>query len=144
MSTMRVRDELLKAAALLRHPLRFRIVELLLQEPMSARELVEALGENRRLVSYHLLTLEEQGFVSATFELPDEAATRERSAKRYCVTGKGQISLRVLFLEEQGFQGDESGEVRPALKERVMRIYQATEKAEGALNALKDEKNHSL
>jgi DNA-binding transcriptional ArsR family regulator len=138
------KTELIKDATLLRHPLRFRMVELLMQRPMSVRELVEALGEHRRLVSYHLLMLEEHGFVNAALEFPDEAVVQVRSAKRYRATGKGEISIRFLFLDEQRVKVTEGDALRPELKGRVMRIYQATEKAEGALHALKEGVPHAL
>jgi DNA-binding transcriptional ArsR family regulator len=138
------KTELVKDAALLRHPLRFRMVELLMQGPMSVRELVEALSEHRRLVSYHLLLLEEHGFVHAALEFPGEAVVQMRSARRYRATGKGEISIQFLFLDEQRVTMTEGDALRPELKGRAMRIYQATEKAEGALNALKEGVPHAL
>jgi len=136
MDTMHGKAELLKAAALLHHPLRLRMVQLLMS-PMSVRELVDALGEHRRLVSYHLLLLEEHGLVNAALEFPDETVVQDGNAKRYRAPGKGEVSILVLFL-------DEPLALRPELKGRAMRIYQATEKAEGALNALKDRLPHAL
>ncbi len=141
---MSARTEFAKATPLLRHPLRLRMVELLMQGPMSVRELVDALGEHRRLVSYHLLLLEEHGFVNAALEFPGEAVVHEGNAKRYRATGKGQFSIRFLFLDEQRVPVTEDGALRPELKGRAMRIYQATEKAEGALNALKEGLPHLL
>jgi len=120
------------------------MVELLMQGPMSVRELVDALGEHRRLVSYHLLLLEEHGFVNAALEFPGEAVMYKGNAKRYRATGKGQFSIRFLFLDEQRVPVTEDGALRPELKGRAMRIYQATEKAEGALNALKEALPHLL
>lgn len=134
---MSSKTELVKAAPLLRHQLRLRMVELLMQRPMSVRELVDALGEQKRLVSYHLLLLEEHGLVNAALEFPGEAVVQIRSAKRYRATGKGQVSIQFLFLDEQCA-------LQPELKGQVMRIYQATEKAEGALNALKEGLPHAL
>jgi DNA-binding transcriptional ArsR family regulator len=138
------KTELVKDAALLRHSLRFRMVELLMQRPMSVQELVEALGEHRRLVSYHLLILEEHGFVNAALEFPGEAVVQVRSAKRYRATGKGGISIQFLFLDEQRATVTEGDALCPELKGRAMRIYQATGKAEGALNALKEGAPHIL
>lgn len=134
---MGAKTELVTAAPLLRHPLRFRMVELLMQGPMSVRELVDELGEHRRLVSYHLLLLEEHGLVNAALQFSDEAILHERTAKRYRATGKGQLSLRFVVL-------DEPRDLQPAVKGQAMRIYQATEKAEGAVNALKDGLRHAV
>lgn len=141
---MGAKTELVSAAPLLRHPLRFRMVELLMQGPMSVRELVDELGEHRRLVSYHLLLLEEHGFVNAALQFPDETVLQESTAKRYRATGKGQLSLRFLVLDEPRVTVTEDDSLQPELKGWAMRIYQATEKAEGAVNALKDGVPHAL
>jgi len=40
------------------------MVELLAERPMHIGEITKAMGEERRLVSYHLLILKDYGFVS--------------------------------------------------------------------------------
>jgi len=49
----KIEDNLLKDAHALLHPIRFRIVELIAEKPMYINEISKALGEERRLVSYH-------------------------------------------------------------------------------------------
>jgi DNA-binding transcriptional ArsR family regulator len=54
--------EHLKDSYILLHPERYRILELLAEKPMHINELSRALSQERRLVAYHLMTLEERGF----------------------------------------------------------------------------------
>ena len=61
--------KLLEDAHVLLHPTRYRIVELLAEKPMHIDALATALGMEKRLVSYHLLKLEEHGFVTREYEL---------------------------------------------------------------------------
>ena len=144
-TSMKIDEGPLKEARILLHPMRYRIAELLAEKPMHIRELIEALGEDRRLVSYHLLTLEEHGFISSEFDLPQETiTTRQTDNKRYSVTGKSRISCQFLILEAEGLLGDSrtTRELHAAgklqdLKGKVTRKYSATEKAEGVLSELK-------
>jgi predicted ArsR family transcriptional regulator len=85
MFVMKIEDDL-KDAHVLLHPMRFRIVELLAKKPMHINELSNALGEERRLVSYHLLTLEEYGFVSSKYELSEQPKSKGKAIKKYWVT----------------------------------------------------------
>ena len=134
---MHIKDQLLKEAHILSHPTRNRIAKLLVEKPMHIGELTEALGEERRLVSYHLLLLEEHGFVSSEFEYPNESISSGKTIKKYGVTGKGRFSYHLLILEEEGFLGNNNIYVRPELKGKVVRKYRATEKTEGVLAASK-------
>jgi len=72
----------------LAHPLRCRIVELLAEKPMHINEIAKALGEERRLVSYHLFTLEEYGFVSSKYEISDHPKLKGKALRRYRMNGK--------------------------------------------------------
>jgi DNA-binding transcriptional ArsR family regulator len=132
-------DNLLKEAHILLHPLRYRIAELLAERPLNLHELIETLGEDRRLVSYHLLTLEEHGFVSGKFGL--DRFERDASGKTgatYGVTEKGRISYQLLVLEVEGIIGDTTGCLLPSvLKGHTTRKYRTTEKVEGVLSELK-------
>lgn len=134
---MEIEDKLVKEAHILLHPLRYRIAELLAEKPMHIRELIEALGEDRRLVSYHLLTLEEHGFVSSKFNFPYEPIANRKSGKKYGVTGKGRISYQFLILEEEGLLGDNCTVSHlQRLKGKVRRKYSVTEKTEELLSEL--------
>ncbi len=56
-------EELLEDSHIFLQPDHYKIVELIAEQPMHINALVSALGMERRLVSYHLLTLEERGLI---------------------------------------------------------------------------------
>jgi predicted transcriptional regulator len=85
---METEDRLVAEAHVLLHPIRFRIVELLAEKPMHISEISKVLGDDRRLVSYHLLTLEEYGFVSSKYEISDHPKSRGKAIRKYWVNGK--------------------------------------------------------
>ncbi|MEA2033093.1 MAG: winged helix-turn-helix domain-containing protein [Euryarchaeota archaeon] len=85
---MKIEEELLKDVHALLHPIRFRIVELLAEKPMYINEIRNALGEERQLVSYHLLSLEEYGFLSSNYEISGQGKLKGKVIKKYYVTGK--------------------------------------------------------
>jgi len=70
------------------HPIRFRIVELLAERPMHINEISKALGDKRRLVSYHLLVLEEYGFLSSKYEISVHPKFKGKAVRKYKVTEK--------------------------------------------------------
>ena len=136
---MDIEDRLVKEAHVLLHPTRYRIAKLLAEKPRHISELIEALGEDGRLVSYHLLTLEEHGFVSSKFDFPQVEMAKSKPGKKYDVTDKGHISYQFLILEAEGLLGD--NRKMPALqglKGKVMRKYRVTEKAEEVLSEFKN------
>ncbi|RZN38054.1 MAG: ArsR family transcriptional regulator [Methanophagales archaeon ANME-1-THS] len=85
---MKIEDRLVEEAHVLLHPIRFRIVELLAETPMYVNEIAKAMGEERRLVSYYLLTLEEYGFVSSKYEILERPKLRGKAVRKYWKTGK--------------------------------------------------------
>ncbi len=135
---MNIEDTLVKSTHILLHPLRYRIAELLTERSMTLREITEALGEDRRLVSYHLLILEEHGFLCGELEFPKGGISSGKTTKKYGVTEKVGISYQLLILEEEGFLGDTNTYSKlPELKGKVIRKYHATEKAEEVISELK-------
>jgi len=84
----KVEDELLEAAHVLLHPIRFRIVELLMESPTHINGISKAMGEERRLVSYHLQTLEDFGFVKSKYEISEEAKSKGKAIRKYWTTEK--------------------------------------------------------
>ena len=93
---MRIGDDLLREAHVLLHPIRFRVVELLTEKPMHINEISKALGEERRLVSYHLLTLEEHGFLSSKYEISEQPKSKGKAIRKYEVTEKvGEVILKL-------------------------------------------------
>ncbi|HDS45985.1 MAG TPA: ArsR family transcriptional regulator [Methanomicrobia archaeon] len=81
-------DTIVKDAHVLLHPIRFRIVELLADNPMHINRISKAMGEERRLVSYHLLTLEEYGFVDSRYEISEQPKSKNKAIRKYWVTDK--------------------------------------------------------
>ena len=85
---MKIEDRLVEEAHVLLNPIGFRIVELLAEKPMYISEIAKVMGEERRLVSYHLLTLEEYGFVSSKYEISEHPKSRGKAIRKYWVNGK--------------------------------------------------------
>jgi len=81
-------DELIRDAHVLLHPIRFRIVELLAQKPLHINAISKAMAEERRLVSYHLLALEEAGFVASKYEISELPKSKGKAIRVYWVTDK--------------------------------------------------------
>jgi DNA-binding transcriptional ArsR family regulator len=81
-------DTIVKDAHVLLHPIRFRIVELLADNPLHINGISKAMGEERRLVSYHLLTLEEYGFVDSKYEISEQPKSKGKAIRKYWVTDK--------------------------------------------------------
>ncbi|RZN37724.1 MAG: ArsR family transcriptional regulator [Methanophagales archaeon ANME-1-THS] len=85
---MRLDEGLVTDAHILLHPIRYRIVELLAEKPMHINEIAKAMEEERRLVSYHLLTLEQYGFVSSKYEISEHPKSKGKAIRKYWVNGK--------------------------------------------------------
>ena len=81
-------DALIKDAHVLLHPIRFRIVELLGEKPLHINAISKAMAEERRLVSYHLLALEEAGFVASRYEISELPKSKGKAIRVYWVTDK--------------------------------------------------------
>jgi DNA-binding transcriptional ArsR family regulator len=86
--SMKLEDNLIEDAHVLLHPIRFRIVELLMEKPMHINGISKALAEERRLVSYHLLALEECGFVNSRYEISQNPKSKGKAIRKYWVTEK--------------------------------------------------------
>ncbi len=85
---MKITDSLLRDVHILLHPVRYRIVELLMDEPMHINEISREVNIERRLVSYHLLTLEEHGFVKSNYEISEHPRSKGRAIRKYEPTEK--------------------------------------------------------
>jgi DNA-binding transcriptional ArsR family regulator len=136
---MNIDNQLMKEAHALLHPTRYKIAALLSESPMSIKELTEALGKEKRLISYHLFILEEHGFVNGEFKVSKKANLKELTAKQYGVTEKGRLSYNLIILdEEKRIEGGEHNPFKePELKQEMVRKYRATEKVDGVLYELK-------
>jgi len=80
--------ELLKDSHILLHPERYRIMELLAEKPMHISGLSRAMSEERRLVTYHLVKLEERGFVKSKYELSEQPKSKGKAIRVYTATEK--------------------------------------------------------
>ncbi len=85
---IKIEEELVKDAHVLLHPIRFRIIELLMENPLHINGISKAMGEERRLISYHLLTLEEHGFVNSKYEISEAPKSKGKAIRKYWVTDK--------------------------------------------------------
>ncbi len=85
---IKIEEELVKDAHVLLHPIRFRIIELLMENPLHINGISKAMGEERRLISYHLLTLEEHGFVNSKYEISESPKSKGKAIRKYWVTDK--------------------------------------------------------
>ncbi len=81
-------DDLIRDVHVLLHPLRYRIVELLEEKPMHINEISNALEEEMRLVSYHLLILLEHGFLRSNYEISEQTRSKGKVIRKYRVTEK--------------------------------------------------------
>ena len=85
---MKLKEELVEDAHVFFHPVRYRIVELLAEKPMHINAISIAMGEERRLVSYHLNMLEEHGFLTSKYEISLEKKSKGKALRKYTVTDK--------------------------------------------------------
>ena len=81
-------EQLVMDAHTLVHPIRFRIVVLLREQPMHINSISKALVEERRLVSYHLQILEANGFLSSNYELSEQERAKGKAIRKFRVTDK--------------------------------------------------------
>jgi len=64
------------------------LLVLLEERPRHINALSSALGMERRLVSYHLLTLEDKGFVTSKYEISEEPRSKGKALRVYKVSAK--------------------------------------------------------
>jgi len=80
--------ELLENSHIFLHPVRYRLLELLEEQPRHINALSSALGLERRLVAYHLMTLEERGFVTSRYEISEGPKAKGKALRVYTTTDK--------------------------------------------------------
>lgn len=81
--------KLLEDSHILFHPVRYRLLELIAEKPIHINALASTLGMERRLVSYHLATLEDKGFVTSKYKVSeDDPKTKGKALRVYTVTDK--------------------------------------------------------
>ena len=63
-------------------------MEQLARKPMHISELSRAMSEERRLVTYHLIKLEERGFVTSKYELSEQPKLKGKALRMYTAIDK--------------------------------------------------------
>jgi len=81
-------EELLEDSHIFLHPVRYRLLELIAEQPRHVNALASTLGMERRLVAYHLTALEDQGFVTSKYEISEQDKTKGKALRMYTATDK--------------------------------------------------------
>ena len=89
-------EEVLREGGLLLHPIRFKIVRKLQEEkkPMYVDEIASSIGEDRRLVSFHLTTLEKHGFAVSDFRIIEKPTSKGKAGRFYTLTSRVNTVLK--------------------------------------------------
>jgi len=78
------------------HPIRYRIIkEIKEKQKLYIQELADILGINRRMVSFHLSTLSQYGFVEGNYEVMRvrRSKGKGKAAKYFRITPKVDVVL---------------------------------------------------
>lgn len=83
-------EDILRAGGVILHPVRWKIISTLedMGSPMYIGAVADAIGVDRRLVSFHLSTLEEKGFAKSRFAVIEEAKSLGKAGRFYTLTPK--------------------------------------------------------
>ena len=81
-------EELLEDSHIFLHPERYRIMELLAEKPMHINAISSAMGMERRIVAFHLQSLEESGFVTSKYEISEQPKLKGKALRVYTATDK--------------------------------------------------------
>jgi DNA-binding transcriptional ArsR family regulator len=88
MRKKKLEAELLDDSRIFLHPLRCRILELLAEKLMNLNAISLALSMERKLVAYHLFTLEDCGFVTSKYVLSELDKSKGKALRVYTATDK--------------------------------------------------------
>lgn len=97
-------EDILKEGSPILHPVRWRIIDVLEEadKPMYIQEIAEAIGLDRRLVSFHLSTLESKGFAESRFDVIEKANSLGKAGRFYNLTPRvKEVKTRLLGLLEE-------------------------------------------
>ena len=94
------------------HAIRWRILRLTLEKPMTNKELASRLGRDPGTVLHHVKVLVREGFLAATGERPGRRGARERP---YLATGK---SWRIRLKPDAG----NTAAILDAVREEIVEI----------------------
>ncbi len=87
---MKNNENVIEEGLILLHPERWKLIKALreIKEPLFIGELAEKLKMDRRLVSYHLSTLEQHGFVKSEFKIIEPPRSKGKAGRFYQLTTK--------------------------------------------------------
>ena len=90
--------ETLTDGLIMLHPVRWRIIRTLKEKgvPMYIDEIAHAIDEDRRLVSFHLSTLEEKEFLESDFKIIAAPHSKGKAGRFYHLTPKAENVARKL------------------------------------------------
>jgi len=94
----RMSEETAKGGLILLHPVRWKIYQTLKanEKSMYIDQIAKAISEDRRLISFHLSTLEDNGFVDSEFKVIKKAASKGKAGRFYKLTSKADETLHNL------------------------------------------------
>jgi DNA-binding transcriptional ArsR family regulator len=78
------------------HPTRLEILSRLESEKAYSSKLEEHMKIDRKIISFHLTSLEKAGLVTSNFQLKNEPEERPMAVRYYELTPKGQNILKRL------------------------------------------------
>jgi DNA-binding transcriptional ArsR family regulator len=88
-------EKIVRESLIVLHPVRWKIYQTLKKkgEPMYIDEIAKATKEDRRLISYHLSTLEDNSFVDSEFKIIQVAKSKGKAGRFYKLTSKADEIL---------------------------------------------------
>lgn len=94
------KEELARNLFVLLQPTRWKIINILKEskEPLYIKEIADKVGEDWKVVSFHLAALDDVGFVEGEFrsiERPKDNPGYSRAGKFYKATKKSMMSYRM-------------------------------------------------
>jgi DNA-binding transcriptional ArsR family regulator len=82
-------EKTIKDGVLVLHPMRWKIINALKDgQARYIDQIAEKIGEDRQLVSFHLSTLEENGFVKSEFRILEPPHSKGKAGRFYVLTDK--------------------------------------------------------
>ncbi len=89
-------SEALRNSSILLHPIRFKIIELFRKErrDMYIDEIAGLIAHDPRLTSFHLSTLQENGYAESKFDIIKKPASPGRAGRFYRLTAKVEQDLK--------------------------------------------------
>ena len=100
-------EDILREGNPILHPVRWKIIDVLEEadKPMYIQEIADAIETDRRLVSFHLSTLERKGFTKSTFDVIEEAHSLGKAGRFYSLTPRvKEVKSALLKLLEKEFK----------------------------------------